>query len=656
MDIGYSALLTAFIISVITIPLLILAARSKTKNLKPALAGVYLQVFFITLSIFILLYYLLTRNFQVEYVANNTELSLPLLYTVSALWSGAEGSLLFWAWVLALFALAFVLLEKKDKVTLYASSILLSVQSFFLLIILFFNNPFQMLGFTPADGIGLNPLLINPGMLFHPPTLFIGYAGLTIPFALAIGGLIARNEMWIFRLRRWSLFSWLFLGAGILLGGAWSYVVLGWGGYWAWDPIENASLIPWLIATALLHSVMLQESKKGMKLWNVLLSIMVFETIILATFLTRSGVTRSGVISSVHAFGESASAPYFSAYLFSILIFSLGVIFLRRDQLKSKGIFEAPLSRETTFLLNNLLFVVIAATILWGTIFPIMNEAITGSKLSVGPQFYNTLAGPVLFSLVLLMAFCVTLAWRRTGLKTFLNRLRYPLIVVIPTLILTYLLGFSDPLTLFGFSASAFALVLHLQDYIFDLLQRRKERGHESKNIIKTVFQTFFSRRRRYGGYVVHIGMLIIFLGLLGTNLYQTTFPVTLNQGESQQAGEYLFRFDGSNIDEKSDQTILTVQLGVIDSSGGVTNVSPSLIYYSKQQTTIVNVGIISLPLEDIYIIPQEVFEEQLSLRISFMPLVSFIWYGGLLSILGVVLSLLPMGKKKDRIKKKGVS
>jgi cytochrome c-type biogenesis protein CcmF len=391
---------------------------------------------------------------------------------------------------------------------------------------------------------------------------------------------------------------------------------------------------------------MLQESKKGMKLWNVLLSIMVFETIILATFLTRSGV-----VQSVHAFGESASAPFFTAYLFSILIFSLGVIFLRRDQFKSKGIFEAPLSRETTFLLNNLLFVVIAATILWGTIFPIMNEAITGSRLTVGPQFYNTLAGPVLFSLVLLRAFFVTLAWRRTGLKTFLNRLRYPLIVVIPTLIVTYLLGFSDPLTLFGFSASAFALVLHIQDYVFDLLQRRKERVYESRNIIKTVFQIFFSRRRRYGGYIVHIGMLLIFIGLLGTNLYQTTFPVTLNQGESQQAGEYLFRFDGSNIDEKSDRTILNIQLDVIDSSGGISNVSPSLIYYSKQQTTIVNVGIISLPFEDIYIIPQEVFAEQLSLRISYMPLISFIWYGGLLSILGVVLSLLPIGKKKDRMK-----
>jgi len=416
-------------------------------------------------------------------------------YTIGALWGGASGSLLFWAWLLSIFMAVIALRERKDKITGYALSILLTVNIFFTALLVSYNDPFVRLTFTPADGQGLNPLLLDPGMLIHPPTLFIGYAGLTIPFAFALAGLLSESEIWVFRVRRWTIFSWGFLGLGIFLGGWWSYTVLGWGGYWAWDPIENSSLVPWLFASALLHSVMLQESRRGMKLWNILLSIGTFATVILATFFTRSGV-----VSSVHAFGESSLGPIFSSYLGFTLIASIAILIIKFDQVRSMNIFKSISGRETSFLFNNLFFVVMALTVVWGTLFPMVNEAVVGSKISVGPGFYNAVAPWIIISLVVLMGLCIILRWGFTSSEDLMKKLRYPAVLTIATIPISYILGFNEIGSLIGLSATSFAVSLHIQDYLIDV---KNDSSKRNVNILRSMGKLILIRRRRYGGYIV---------------------------------------------------------------------------------------------------------------------------------------------------------
>jgi cytochrome c-type biogenesis protein CcmF len=645
MDVGYISLVVAFASAVITCIASLLAARQESEQgIRFSRIGVLGQFLFVTLSSALLLYYLLIRDFQVEYVALYSDRSLPTLYTISAFWGGAEGSLLLWSWILSMFILGLLIKEKKDRLLYYALSITSSVNAFFLAILITYDNPFRRLDFTPADGMGLNPLLINHGMLIHPPTLFIGYAGLMVPYAYAIAGLITENEFWVFRIRKWSLFSWLFLSLGIFFGGLWSYSVLGWGGYWAWDPVENSSLIPWLFSTALLHSVMIQESRRGMKVWNIILSILTFETVIFATFLTRSGI-----ISSVHAFGKSEIGPVFTYYLIIMLFFSLGILFYKFDTLRGENIFESALAREFSFLLNNLLLVVMGATVFWGTIFPLLNEALMGTKIGVGPAFYNEIAGPVMLALVVLMGICVALKWRHTTLKELFLKLRAPLFAGLAFFALFYFLGFSGIPSLVGFAAAGFAAAFHVQEYLYD------SRAFGSKYGIKplrALFKIIIKKRRRYGGYIVHLAMLLIFIGIVGSAMYQSTYPLTLKRGESTVVSGYTFVLNDYAIENRAKESVLVIRLTVSDGRGFLKEVEPEIVNDLKYQSTLYKVSIISLPLKDIYVIPQGVKGDVVSLRVNFIPLVSFIWLGGVVLTIGVIVGLLP-SLRKEKVEKK---
>ncbi|MFQ5712014.1 MAG: heme lyase CcmF/NrfE family subunit [Candidatus Geothermarchaeales archaeon] len=636
MDVGYLCLVLSLIYSVFSIVALIRGNRRKTEvGVKYARWGIIASCILLTASALVMLHYLVSRDFQVVYVAMHTDRSLSPLYTVSALWAGSAGSLLLWAWTLSLLNVGFMLRERDDVITHYALAILLSIQAFFLFILLSASNPFERLDFTPPDGMGLNPLLQDPGMVFHPPTLFIGYAGLMIPFAYALSGMLVNDERWILRVRRWTLFSWLFLSLGIFFGAWWSYTVLGWGGYWAWDPVENASLLPWLTATALLHSVMIQQVKRGMKLWNILLSVLTFEFVIFGTFITRSGV-----ISSVHAFGQSALGPYLTVYMFAVLFFSLAVIFHKYDQLRGQNIFESVASKETTFLLNNLLFVMSALTIWWGTIYPLVHEAAQGVKISVGPGFYNQTQAPLYLFLIILMGVCVFIPWRRAPPGELRRRFQYPFVIAALTVAFAAAIGLANVYTLVGVASLVFAATSTIQEYVFDYRGLRKEGG---ASLVKSLLRPVWRRRRRYGGYIVHFAVILICLGIVGSTLHAETYNLSLKKGTSIDVGEYTFTLRDNAFRQESTKRVWTVQLEVSRGDDYLGTANPAMEQYLKQEQYVGKVDILSTALRDVYVILEGVSGDGTAdINVKVMPLISFIWAGGPLLIIGVVVGMLP--------------
>ncbi|MFC1847630.1 heme lyase CcmF/NrfE family subunit [Chloroflexota bacterium] len=395
-DIGYIALFLALLASIYAaISFAFGAKREHQALIESAKHGLLAACGLVSISVLTLLYALLTHDFSIEYVYLYTSRDLSLAYLISALWAGNDGSLLFWAWLLSIFATV-MLIQKRDvsrALVPYASSIIMLTEGFFLILILFISNPFQKLGFIPPDGRGLNPLLENPGMIIHPPTLLAGYVGLTIPFAFAIAALLTRRlgDEWIIAIRKWTLLPWLLLGVGNILGAWWAYIELGWGGYWAWDPVENAGLMPWLVATAFLHSIMMQRRRGMLKVWNMVLIILTFTLSIFGTFLTRSGI-----LSSVHTFAETSLGPFFLVFLGITLFGSLGLLFYRSEDLEGEAEMESLVSRESTFLLNNLLLVGAAFAIFLGTVFPVISEAVRGVKITVGPPFFQSGKRPYL--------------------------------------------------------------------------------------------------------------------------------------------------------------------------------------------------------------------------------------------------------------------
>ncbi len=507
----------------------------------------------------------------------------------------------------------------------------MSVESFFLFILIGFLNPFERLDFVPIDGQGLNPLLQNIGMVFHPPTLFIGYAGLAIPFAFAISGLLSDNEGWIHRVRKWTLFSWLFLGLGVIMGGWWAYVILGWGGYWAWDPVENASLLPWLTSTAFLHSIMIQETKRGMKLWNILLIVLTFEFVIFGTFLTRSGI-----LSSVHAFAGTKIGPYFIAYMISMLIFSLAVVAMKYDQIKSRDIFESAVSKETTFLINNLLFVVSAFTIFWGTIFPIISEWIKGVQVGVGPEFYNQIQAPIGIFLLILVGLCVLVPWRRFSLDGFKKTFKYPFILsVIPVIPLLFL-GYFDSYIIFTIFFVFFAVLTHFQDFYYDYGKLKKQ--NEGSSIIRLILK----KRRKYGGYITHFSIFLIFIGIAFSSMYEEKHSFSLTRGEHTKIGKHTFMFVDNNFEQHANKMVWTIELDIRENENLIGKARPTYSEFLNPKQYNFNPDIVSTFSKDIYVILEGITDNGASFVVRFLPLISLIWMGGFLMTLGIIIALLP--------------
>ncbi len=474
--IGYKIIVFSFIISVYGFFAAIYSAGKKRYNyLESSYNSVIVIFLLITLAVLLLIRGFIADDFSIEYVAMHSNRAMPLLYKISALWGGQEGSLLFWTWLLLLYSVILITKYRKRYLELMpiVSATLLVIVSFFLSLLLFPANPFKRLGNPLPDGQGLNPLLQDPGMMLHPPALYLGFVGFSIPFAFAVASLISSklDITWIKITRTWTLISWIFLTIGIILGAKWAYIELGWGGYWAWDPVENASLIPWLTATAYLHSVIIQEKKNMLRLWNMILIVSTFFLCILGTFITRSGI-----ISSVHTFAESSIGSFFLIFLAFIFFFCSALILSKLQEIKGKERLESILSRESSFLFNNLLFMALAIAVLWGTIFPMLSEAITGDKITVAAPFFNKVSSPLAFLLLLLTALCPYIAWRKASLKKLLYNLAIPIIIslVVAIIFILATTSYSGWVIAFAFSCTFLITSTMLEFYKGTILKKRE--------------------------------------------------------------------------------------------------------------------------------------------------------------------------------------
>jgi cytochrome c-type biogenesis protein CcmF len=580
---------------------------------------------------------LITDDFSLNSVAATSSRSLPLFYKLTSFWGGQAGSLLFWAWLLSLYSAAALYTNRKRNRELipYVITTLMATASFFFILLMFFDNPFRQLSPVPADGQGLNPILQDPGMAFHPPNLYLGYVGWAVPFAFAIGALVTGRlgDEWIRSTRRWSLIAWCFLGIGNLLGSWWAYRELGWGGYWGWDPVENAAILPWITGTAFLHSVMIQEKKGMLKVWNLVLIIMTFTLTIFGTF-----VVRSGILSSVHAFAQSALGYYFGIFLFMVIASSMGLLFWRLDKLQSPNRLESMLSRESTFLLNNLILVGAAFSVWWGTIFPLISEAVTGTRITIGPPFFNRVNVPVGLALILLTGIGPLIAWRKASPSQLKKHFMTPLLVGFVTGIVLFVLGMRSFYSLLSFSLIAFVLVT-----IFDEFYRGTRARQRIAEESAPVALMNLTRRntRRYGGYIVHLGMMAIFFGITGSSAFQTQVEATIRPGELAQVKNYWIQFQGLQNRSDAHMRATSAQIGLRKGGKNIAVLRPERRLYRNPEQPTTETAIRSTLLEDVYVILAAVNDNgSATFRVYINPLVSWIWIGGVIFVLGTLVAM----------------
>ena len=591
------------------------------------------------------------HDFSVQYVASRTSRNLPTFYLWSALYSGQEGSLLFWAAVLSLFGvLTQLLTSRRHRMYLpYVAAVTCLVATFFVSVMLFAANPFQRLPFTPLDGSGMNPQLQNPGMVFHPPMLYLGYISITIPFAFAIAALLTKklDAEWLVAVRKWTLVSWLFLSVGLLIGMWWAYVELGWGGYWAWDPVENAALLPWLVMTAFLHSVMIQEKRGMLKKWNLALIIGAWVLSIFGTFLTRSGV-----ISSVHSFTQSPVGYFFLAFLVVAAIASFTLYATRLPLLEAEATLESMVSREAGFLFNNLLLIGIAFSVLWGTLFPILSEAVRGTKITVGPPFFNQVNIPLGLALLAMTGVGPLIAWRRASLSNLRRQFAVPTTSGVFVLLILLVAGMRDIGALMAFSIGGFVLGTVVQEFARGARARHRQYGEP---IAVALVQLLSRNRRRYGGYIVHVAIVLLFVAFAGM-AFKTETQATLRPGETatlQGSDGHMYSFTHLGIsqynalnrqvtaalvevqrDGKPIGRLRTEKRQHVDGLGRPT-FEPST-----------EVGIMSGLRVDLYVVLAGLVNgtEQAVFRFTINQLVWWVLFGGLVLVIGGLIVLWPGG------------
>ena len=585
------------------------------------------------------------NDFSVAYILHHTNRDLPIAYKFAALWSGQEGSLLFWAWLLSSYALVLRLRYKVDpQLFAYASAIIAAVQVFFLLLVNFAANPFGLVsGTIPADGNGLNPLLQYPEMVIHPPMLYLGYVGVTVPFAFALGALIMKypGEKWIHIMRRWTMVAWLFLTCGIFLGSHWAYEVLGWGGYWGWDAVENASLLPWLTMTAFLHSVMMQEKRGMMKMWNMWLIFTTFLLAIFGTFLTRSGV-----VSSVHAFAQSSIGTWFVWFL--AIAFATCVYFfvLNRDTLRSEHRLESLVSRESSFLFNNLVLLVSCFAVLWGTLFPVLSEWVTGSKVTVGPPFFNRVNVPIGIFLVFLTGVGPLLAWRQTTLDRVKRNFVWPTIIAVLTVVVL-LAGGMKPWQDSAYFYSLMAIALSA--FVVATVSGEFWRGgrviarQTGVNILQGMVVITRRNTRRYGGYLIHIGVVLVVIGFAGLP-FNIDKEQEMGFGDKMEIGHYTLVCKSYTQDSKPNYDSEWAVMDVYKNGKYLGQMFPERRFYTASQQTSTIVANRSRPSEDLYLVytgrNQDTGKPIIKAHVN--PLVLWIWIGVHVILIGTIIALIP--------------
>jgi len=603
--------------------------------------------FFVFIATFTLSYQLLISNFDIDYVARYTSFETPTVYKVSALWAGQSGSLLFWLFILSIFNTITIIQNQTRHRSLMPWVIITmsATQAFFLILTNFITNPFEptQAEFVVINGNGLNPLLQNITMAIHPPVLYLGYVGFTVPFAFAFSALVNKDTgvLWVRSIRRWTLVTWLFLSIGIILGGWWAYQELGWGGYWAWDPVENASFMPWLTATAFLHSIIIQEKKDMLRIWNMVLIILTFSLCIFGTFLTRSGV-----MSSVHSFTESSLGPVFLSFVFIILFCSFGLMYTRIDDLRSPRKIESITSREGGFLFNNLIFVVICFAVFWGTLFPVITEAITGDQISVGPPFFNQINIPIGLALLALTGIGPLLAWKGTSNHKLIQKFTFPTLLALFSALL-FILAKMTGYVVISFSLCVFVTTAILSEFVKGV---RIRMGKFNESSIVALYKMIHKNRSRYGGYIVHLGIVLMFIGFTG-HAFDKEKEFGIKVGETEQVANYNFQLTRMYEQERSNHYAWISDLRVTNLSGDyITSLKPEKRVYFHKNPDInkrqphSELDIFSTLNQDIYSIFSSVNNnnDTAFIKIMINPLVKWVWIGGYLLAFGTVIALWP--------------
>ncbi len=600
-----------------------------------AAVGVFVLV---SVAFGLLVYAFLAFDFSVQYVAQNTSRGTPFWYRITGVWGALEGSLVLWTWMLALYTLL-VIVRTRERARAFhpwVLATLLGFQTFFVLVLSVAAPPFARLAPAPADGRGLNPLLEDTGMITHPVALYLGFTGFAVPFAFAVAALVTGRlgDDWIQLTRRWTLTAWYFLSLGLLIGGWWSYHVLGWGGYWAWDPVENAAFMPWLTGTAFLHSVMIQERRRMLKLWNLALVILTFALTIFGTFLTRSGV-----IASVHAFTQGAVGAFFLIFLAVVVLLALGLLAWRWDALRAQGELDSVLSRESTFLLNNLLLVGATFTVFFGTIFPLLSEAVRGVKVSVGAPFFNQVNVPLFLGLIFLMGVGPLIAWRRASLDNLRRNFLGPVVAGVAAAAVFRLLGVGSALAMTALALAVFVAATIALDFGRAVRARRRM----GEGLPAAIAGLLVRHHRRYGGFVVHLGVLLIAVGVTGSQAWSVQTETTLERGQTAELAGYRIRFDGLTAGEASNHLRVTGTFAV--SNGRVSGVmQPAKKFYPRETTPIAAVDYWMGWVEDVYLVLGDFARDgsRATIKIQVNRLVTWIWIGGAVLTLGTALALLP--------------
>ncbi|PYV38897.1 MAG: cytochrome C biogenesis protein [Acidobacteria bacterium] len=604
----------------------------------------------IALALSSLVYLLVTSDFSVSHVASASNRALPVYYKIAALWGAHDGSLLLWVFVTSIFS-GIVIYQNRFRyrdMMPYVVAVLMVNLSFFLCLNLFLSNPFNQLvqanadgtlqKFIPQDGRGLNPLLQYWAMVIHPPILYLGFIGFVVPFAFAFAALVTKQlgDSWIRTIRRWTLVPWMFLGAGLILGGKWAYVEMGWGGYWGWDPVENASLMPWLTGTAFLHSVIVQERKGMLKVWNVFLIMITYLLGVFGTFITRSGV-----INSVHAFADSSLGPFFLYYMSAVFFVSMYLIIDRLPYLKSERPLDSVLSRESAFLFNNLVLLVACFAVFWGTMFPVLSEWVQGQKMTVGPPFFNNVNIPIGLFLLFLTGVGPLFAWRRTSVESLKKAFFWPVIFSVPFCAALMIAGMRDFYAVVSFTLCVFVLITVVREFYKGASVRAKNTG---ESFLSAIVNLTLKNKRRYGGYIVHVAIVVIFVGLTG-NAFNKEVQQKLSKGESMHIGRYMLRMVDYREADTPNYQLAEVKLEAYKDGKLIRTMTPEKrLYKAGDQQTTTEVELYSTPKEDLYVVFSGVANGGKGYEIhAFVnPLVFWVWFGAAIMVFGTLVTLLP--------------
>jgi len=618
------------------------AKRQRGDLLRAGYAALFTTSGLVTVAALSMVYALVAHDFSVGYVAQVGSRATPLFFTVISLWGALEGSILFWALVLMLYAAAVIYQNRSRDGTMvpYAGMTLLLIATFFLVLLVGPANPFGLVSPVPADGPGPNPLLQNHILMaVHPPLLYLGYVGMSVPFSFAVGAMLSgevATDDWIRLTRRWTLTAWMFLSAAIIAGMWWSYEVLGWGGYWAWDPVENASFIPWLTATAFLHSVMVQERRGMLRVWNLNLIVGTFVLTILGTFLTRSGV-----LSSVHAFSQGPIGYYFLGFIAVVLVASLAMVAGTSDSLKSTGQLDAAVSRESVFLLNNLFLTAFSVTVLVGTLYPLVAEAIRGVKVSVGEPFFNRMTLPMCMALLFLMGVGPALPWRRASEGVVRRQLIPPSIGAIIAGALALLAGARSPYAVLAFTFAGFAAVANIREFTTGAAARRTAHG-ESWPV--ALGRLIAGNRRRFGGYVAHLGVILVAVGIAASTTFKVEHEATIKKGASTKVNGLTITLDDVWGREEPQRQVIGATVSVWRGTSKIGSLDPRMNFYPTSQQPVPTPSVQSRISGDIYmnLMAFQPDGSQATIRVILEPLVPWIWFGGLVVCFGALLAAFP--------------